>query len=430
MISNLVKIYTLCAGLLLQGASLRAGTPIVTDTLHLTLPQAEKQFLESNLQLISQHYQTDQAKTDIITARLFDNPEFSFENQLYNPQTKRFFETSKTNGQYQASISQLIKLAGKRNKNIQLAQTGVKLAEYEYFDLLRTLRYKLRTDFYKTYYDQQSAKLYARQIASLEQLTNVSEQQLKSGNIAVKDVIRIKSLLYSLQSEFNALQNGIADTESELKIMTGINAEAVIQLIMDPAAEQTYQPQQTVYIHLLDSAMVNRSDLKLSQTGISYAEQNLRLQKANAVPDVAVSLVYDLKSSYPDNYTGLGIHVPLPLFNRNQGEIKKAKIAIDAGKNQLKQQQLTLENEVFNSYSAALRTEKLYTGIDKSFSTDFDKLITEVIKNFKNRNLSLLEFMDFYESYKAATLQMNALKYQRMDDKEEINYVTGSQIFN
>lgn len=430
MISNLVKIYTLCAGLLLQGASLRAGTPIVTDTLRLTLPQAEKQFLESNLQLISQHYQTDQAKTDIITARLFDNPEFSFENQLYNPQTKRFFETSKANGQYQASISQLIKLAGKRNKNIQLAQTGVKLAEYEYFDLLRTLRYKLRTDFYKIYYDQQSARLYARQIASLEQLTNVSEQQLKSGNVALKDVIRIKSLLYSLQSEFNALQNGIADTESEFKIMTGVNAETSVELALDPAAEKTYRPQQTVYTHLLDSAMVNRADLKLSQAGISYAEQNLRVQKANAVPDVAVSLVYDLKSSYPDNYTGLGVHIPLPLFNRNQGEIKKAKIAIDAGKTQLKQQQLTLENEVFNSYSAALRTEKLYAGIDKSFSTDFDKLITEVIKNFKNRNLSLLEFMDFYESYKAATLQMNALKYQRMDDKEEINYVTGSQIFN
>ncbi|WP_219226792.1 TolC family protein [Pedobacter antarcticus] len=430
MISNLVKIYTLCAGLLLQGASLRAGTPIETDTLRLTLPQAEKQFLESNLQLISQHYQTDQARTDIITARLFDNPEFSFENQLYNPQTKRFFETSKANGQYQASISQLIKLAGKRNKNIQLAQTGVKLAEYEYFDLLRTLRYKLRTDFYKIYYDQQSARLYARQIASLEQLTNVSEQQLKSGNVAVKDVIRIKSLLYSLQSEYNALQNGIADTESEFKIMTGINAETAVELVLDPASEKTYQPQQTVYTHLLDSAMVNRADLKLSQAGISYAEQNLRVQKANAVPDVAVSLVYDLKSSYPDNYTGLGVHIPLPLFNRNQGEIKKAKIAIDAGKNQLKQQQLTLENEVFNSYSAALRTEKLYAGIDKSFSTDFDKLITEVIKNFKNRNLSLLEFMDFYESYKAATLQMNTLKYQRMDDKEEINYVTGSQIFN
>lgn len=430
MISNLVKIYTLCAGLLLQGASLRAGTPIVTDTLRLTLPQAEKQFLESNLQLISQHYQTDQARTDIITARLFDNPEFSFENQLYNPQTRRFFETSKANGQYQASISQLIKLAGKRNKNIQLAQTGVKLAEYEYFDLLRTLRYKLRTDFYKIYYDQQSARLYARQIASLEQLTNVSEQQLKSGNVAVKDVIRIKSLLYSLRSEFNALQNVIADTESEFKIMTGINAETAVELVLDPATEKNYSPQQTVYTHLLDSAMVNRADLKLSQAGISYAEQNLRVQKANAVPDVAVSLVYDLKSSYPDNYTGLGIHVPLPLFNRNQGEIKKAKIAIDAGKNQLKQQQLTLENEVFNSYSAALRTEKLYAGIDKSFSTDFDKLITEVIKNFKNRNLSLLEFMDFYESYKAATLQMNALKYQRMDDKEEINYVTGSQIFN
>ncbi|MDO7744508.1 MAG: TolC family protein, partial [Pedobacter sp.] len=146
-------------------------------------------------------------------------------------------------------------------------------------------------------------------------------------------------------------------------------------------------------------------------------------------PDVQFSLLYDLQGSYPNNYVGLGMHIPIPLFNRNQGEIKKAKVAIDAGRNMLNQQESTLENEVFNSYKSALRTESLYDGFDKNFNSDFDKLIGEVVKNFKNRNMSLIEFMDFYDSYKQNTLQMNDLKYQRMNAKEEINYVTGSTIF-
>ncbi|MGY0040674.1 hypothetical protein [Pedobacter sp. NJ-S-72] len=98
-------------------------------------------------------------------------------------------------------------------------------------------------------------------------------------------------------------------------------------------------------------------------------------------------------------------------------------------KKPLNQQESALQNEVFNSYKSALRTESLYKGFDKNFSSDFDKLIGEVIKNFKSRNLSLLEFMDFYDSYKESTLQMNDLKYQRMNAKEEINYVTGTTIF-
>jgi cobalt-zinc-cadmium efflux system outer membrane protein len=399
------------------------------DTLQLSLPQAEKLFIQNNYQLIAQNYQTDQARADIITARLFDNPTLSAETQLYNPDTKRLFQTSMPNGQYQASVSQLVKLAGKRNKNIQLATAGVKMAEYQYFDLMRTLRYNLRSNFYRIYYAQQSARLYQEQISSLQKLLTASEAQLKAGNIAVKDLIRIKSLVYTLQTEYTNLQNSIEDMETELKLMTNIKADGNIILVMDPTEEQRYQPDKTVYTNLLDSARNNRADLKLTQSGISYAEKSLMVQKAMAVPDVELSLVYDLQGSHPNNYTGLGITIPLPLFNRNQGEIKKAKIAVDAGKNALNQQEAALENEVSNSYKTALRTENLYKGFDKNFNTDFDKLITEVIKNFKNRNLSLIEFMDFYDSYRQSTLQMNDMKYQRMNAKEEINYVTGSTIF-
>lgn len=428
MTSNFLKYQLLIFGFALLGFSENAAAQ-ATDTLKISLPEAEKLFIQNNYQLIAQNYQTDQARAEIITAKLFDNPELNVETQLYNSKTKRFFETSKTNGEYQASISQLIKLAGKRNKNIQLAKSGVKLAEYQYFDLMRTLRFNLRSNFYKTYFAQQSAKLYQQQIGSLQKLLSASEQQLKMGNIAMKDIIRIKSLVYSLQTEYNNLENSIEDMETDLKLMTNLKPDANLELVMDPSEEQAYQLDKAVYTNLLDSARTNRADLKMTQTGIDYAQKALSVQKANAVPDVQFSLTYDLQGSYPNNYTGLGMHIPLPLFNRNQGEIKKAKIAIDAGKNQLSQQESALQNEVFNSYKSALRTESLYKGFDKNFSSDFDKLIGEVIKNFRSRNLSLLEFMDFYDSYKESTLQMNDLKYQRMNAKEEINYVTGTTIF-
>ncbi|WGQ08767.1 TolC family protein [Pedobacter gandavensis] len=421
-----MKRQLILSSLLILGFSV---TGMAQDSLKLSLREAEQLFIKGNYELIAQNYQTEEAKAEIITAKLFDNPELSYENLFYNHETKKFLQTSMANGQYSAQISQLIKLAGKRNKNIQLANTGVKLAEYAYFDLMRTLRYNLRSDFYKAYYAQQSAAIYQQQIISLEQLLQASEQQLKLGNIALKDIIRIKSLVYNLKAEYTSLLNDIEDMQTSLKLMTNIKPDVALQLSIPPEDEQNFSFEKQPYLQLLESAKANRSDLQLAKTAVSYAENNLRIQKANAIPDVELSLSYDLKGNYPEKYTGLGVKIPLPLFNRNQGEIKKAKIAIEAGNIGIQQKENALENEVYNSYKSAIRTEGLYQSLDHNFSTDFTKLIHEVTKNYRSRNISLIEFLDFYDSYKENTLQLNRLKYERMNAKEEINYVTGSNIF-
>lgn len=420
-----MKTTTILIGFLVLGLT---KVSWAQDTLRLDLQQAEQRFIKENYQLIAQNYQTEQAKTDIITAKLFDNPELSYENLLYNRETKKFFETSMATGQFSGAISQLFKLAGKRNKNIQLANAGVKMSEYEYFDLMRTLRYELRSTFYKAYYSGQSALVYQQQISALKKLLQASAQQLQMGNIAVKDVLRIKSLLYNLQTEYNTLLNDIEDLDSKIKLMTNIKANTSLKLELT-ATKQSFDLKEHPYTSLLDSAKNNRADLQLSKAAIHYAERNLSLQKAMAVPDVELSLSYDLKGNYPEKYTGFGLKIPIPLFNRNQGEIKKARVAIAACQNNINLQEANLENEVYNSYKSAARIEELYQSMDHQFNADFQKLITEVTKNFSSRNISLIEFLDFYESYKENTLQMNSLNYERMNAKEEINYVTGSSIF-
>jgi cobalt-zinc-cadmium efflux system outer membrane protein len=236
-----MKRQLILTGILLLGLGI-AGS--AQDSLKLSMPEAEKMFIAGNYELIAQQYQTEQAKADVITAKLFDNPEISYENQLYNPVTKKFFQNSLPSGQYNVQISQLIKLAGKRNKNIQLANTGIKLSEYAYFDLMRSLRFQLRSNFYKAYYAQQSAIVYQQQIKSLEQLLAASEQQLKMGNVALKDIIRIKSLVYNLKGEYTTLLNEIEDTETTLKLMTTIKANTALSLTAPAEEEQNYSLQK------------------------------------------------------------------------------------------------------------------------------------------------------------------------------------------
>jgi len=399
-----------------------------TDTIKLSLPQAEALFLKHNFELLAANYQIDQAKAEMVTAKLFDNPELEYENLFYNHETGKFLQTSYAYGQFAGSISQLIKLAGKRNKNIKLAQSGAKMAEMEYFDLLRTLKFELRSTFYKAYFHAQSVQVYLEQLKSTQSLITAYEKQLKMGNVALKDVIRIKSLLIGLKAEQTNLLNDLEDDYRDLRLLCGLQPDANFTLTL-PETNKNVALTDIPYATLLDAAKNNRSDLKLAKASLEYNELNLKLQKAMAIPDVEISLSYDLKGNYPEKYTGLGLKIPIPLFNRNQGEIKKAKIGIDAASTNISRQELLLNNEVFNSYRTALRNEKLYTEIDPDFNTGFAHLIEGLIKNFRERNISLMEFLDLYESYKETILQINNVQLEHLSSRAELNYVTGSNLF-
>ena len=399
------------------------------DTLKLDLHRAEKLFLTNNYQLLASNYQISEAQAEIITAKLFDNPEISHENLFYNHETKKFLETSLATGQFSTQISQLIKLAGKRKKTIQFAQTGVKLAEQEYAETIRSIRFQLRTTFYKAYFKSQSAKVYQQEIAASEQLFKSYQQQLKLGNVAQKDVIRIQSLLISLKAEYNSLRNELEDDYKEIKLICALEANQRLILVLDSEKANATHIAELSYTALLDSARTNRADYQLAKTSVQLNQNNLKLQKALAIPDIELSLSYDLKGNYPEKYTGLGIRVPIPLFNRNQGEIKKAKVGIEAANTNVKMIEALLENEIYNSYQTALRSEQQFKAIDPQFSDNFEQLMIGINKNFSERNLSLIEFLDFYTSYKESTLQLNQLKFERFSNREEINYVTGSTIF-
>ena len=415
--------------LLLQIACVAAGVPVfafaqtpVGDTLKLTVKQAEDQFVKNNLSLIIARYNIDNASAQIITAKLFQNPDFSFANGIHATGVPNAFS------EQSLSVSQLFYTAGKRNKNIQLAKIGVEQAKYQFFDLLRTLKFALRNDFYTIYFNEQSAKVYNEEIGSLSKTLTVFKEQYTKGNIAQKEVLRIQSQLYSLQTEYNSLLAGIDTTESELKLLIKVSPKTYVEPIVTLDNKQLVS--QVPYQQLLDSAYTNRYDLKYSKATVDYNDMNLKLQKATAIPDVSLSFNYDKLGSYGNNFMSAGVAFSLPFFNRNQGAIKQAHIAVDQSKVQLQSQQDQVESDVAINYKGALRLEQLYNSFDPQFKDDFTHLIQEVFKNYEKRNISMLEFLDFYDSYKTNTLQLNSLQLNRIISLEQLNYATGTLFFN
>ena len=406
---------------------------IHSDTLKLNLDSAERLFLSGNYSLLAQKYNIDAQKALIIQAKLWPNPNLSFEHgpviPLNDPTGTPSHSTFFQNSENTASLSQLILLAGKRNKQIKLAEANAVLSEFQFFDLLRTLKYTLRTDFFNIYYLKESAKVYEEEIEALMQIVNAFAQQEGKGYISEKEVIRIRAQLYAFQNEYNDLINQINDVESELRLVLQVKPTVFIDPLADSNAIKSLDPEKFTLNTLIDSAYQNRTDLLIARKNLDINKLNYTYQKALAVPDLTALASYDKQGSYALYYNSLGISMDLPFFNRNQGNIKSAKAQIANTEALQKNTEATVSENVARSLQKAFSENKLYQSIDPNFFYDFERLMREVLINYQKRNIGLLEFLDFYDSYKQNVLQINSIKYNRVLAFEDINYYTGTEFF-
>ncbi|TWW00366.1 TolC family protein [Chitinophaga pinensis] len=424
-IAMFCRMLLCCALLLTAKLSVQAQ-----DTLHITLQDAEKQFLEKNLQLLAEKYNVSIAQAEIIQAKLYNNPNLTLSGNLYNPDRKKFFDVSNQYGQYEVGIQQLISLAGKRNKQVQLARTNASMAENAFFDLLRTLRFTLRSNFYQAYYLQNSMKAYEEQISSLAKMDATYKDLQQKGLVTLKDAVRLRSLLYSLRADRTNMQNQLNDLQSEIQLLLQNNHAWFVLDMPDDAIAGIPEIRQTSLQSLVDSAYANRQDLQLAQNNLRYNQQNYNLQKAMAVPDLTLGANFDKRGSFVDNATFLNVGIDLPFFNRNQGNIKAARYSMDQTKLLVQQQTQAVENEVQTAYAKAINTDKMLETVDPAFRSQFEQLLQAITDNFLKKNISLLELTDFYDSYKENMLQLNQLQNARMQAIETLNFAVGKTMFN
>jgi len=404
-------------------AKSQIGQGIRPDTLSLKLDSLENIFLRKNLLLLAQRFNIDAQKALVDQAKLFPNPTLSLSNTLYQSETKKFMPFGST-GEMSVGLSQVIMLAGKHNKQVKMAITNTSISEYQFYDLLRTLKHTLQSDYFNIHFLLESAKVYDTEIAALQKVTEAFAQQNGKGYISEKEVVRVKAQLYNLQSEYSDLKNQINDTQSELRLLLQAPHVFVVPDV-DNTSLTALNPEKYPLAAILDSANSTRPDLKIAKLNTDLSTQNYHLQKALAVPDLTVNLNYDQQGSYIKNLTTLGVAIDLPFLNRNQGNIRSAKTMIKLNQAVFESTQASVNEQIYNALQKAYENDKLLKSRDAAFEKDFKRLLDEVLKNYQIRNISLLDFLDFYDSYKQNTLQINSIGFNRVSAFIDLNFYSG-----
>lgn len=401
------------------------------DTLALTLPQAEALFLQKNLALLAQRYNITAAEAQIQQARLWDNPTLYLEQNLYRPrqgETPGAVLPVGYDGENIVTVQQLIRLAGKRRAQVELTRIAAQAEQFSFQDLLRTLRFQLRTAFYQLYYQRQSLKLYDSEIQSFQQTVNLYQEQYSKGNVALKEVIRLRAFLTQLLNERQQLRANIAEQQTTLHTLLANAGGTYIRPVVDQPTLTGRSLVGLTVPQLLDSARLNRPDLRLTQVQRAYSQQNLTLQRKLAVPDLTLGYTYDRQGSYIRNYNAVSVGIPLAIFNRNQGGIRVAEAQAKGQELLVAQQDATVAAEVQEAYAKALDADRLFRSIDPAFEKDFDRLLDNISQSYARRTVALVEYLDFLEAYKNTVIQRNQLQQDRLTAFEQLNYVTNTNL--
>lgn len=420
------KLWMVCLLTLTFGYS-RAQNK-TADTLSISLQQAEKLFLDSNLVLLAAHYNVDAQKALIQQAKLWDNPVLNTDQVI--AANGKFFPYGKNadgsyNGQYYIQVQQLIKTAGKRNKLISLATTNAKLSELQLQDVLRNLRYQLRTDYYTIIQQLSTRYIYEGQLQQLNKLLNGMQAQLNAGNIAQKDYLRLQALVISLQQDMTDLDRSISDNENDLKTLLQIKNESFIR----PAGTVNSDISLATTVDVLaETAKQNNPYYQLQQTQTVFQQQNLAYQKALRIPDLTLGPNFDRNSNFAPNYAGLGISLPLTIFNRNQGNIKSAEYSVKQQQTITYSAETELRNNISNAYAKLLLSLQQNGTVQKEFYSRYQSMYGNILQSYQQRQISLLEFLDFFNDYTASQQRLLQQQLNLQLAKEELNFHAGIDI--
>lgn len=394
----------------------------------LTLKEAEQRFLERNLSLIAERYNIDMAQAQVLQAKLFENPVISLEQNVYNRLNGKYFDFGKE-GEAVVEIEQVIYLAGQRNKQVRLEKINKEIAEYQFEEVMRTLRQELNEKFVEVYFLSKSIAIYEKEVNSLQVLLGGMKIQQEKGNISLMEISRLESMLFSLRKEKNERENDLLTTRGELNLLLNLPEDTQVQLSLDEEVLQQLDLSQLSFADL--KAIINeRPDQKIARSTVNASRANLKLQKSMAFPEFSVKGNYDRVGNFINDYFAIGVSLSVPIFNRNQGNIKAARFSIQQAGVQQEYAANRADMELFTAYTSLEKATQLYQSTNMDLERDFEKLITGVNENFTRKNISLLEFIDYYDSYKETCIQLYEIKKNVFLAMENLNTVVGQNVLN
>jgi len=420
MLSRYLRIFALAAIFLLPlvGAVNAQNTTLISLDQAIDLALAHNHSIKATRTLILQNQAQE------ITANLRPNPTLGADSQfipLFSPQDFSWDNLNETQ-QFDIGIGYLFERGRKRQRRLQAARDQTAVTRAQVTDAERTLVFNVGQQFISVLLAESTLQFALQDLKGFQQTVDISEVQLKAGYIGEGDYLKIKLQLLQFQTDVSSARLAKVQALVGLREFLGYNA---VPADYDVIGDLAYQPLKANLEDLQMKAMRDRPDFRAAELGITAAQSQILLAKANAKVDV--NGTYDFTHVSGENTASIFANFELPIFNRNQGEIARTGYALTQAQEQQQAASDTVLSDVANAYEAVKSNDEvvqLYTsGYLKQAQDSRD--ISEYA--YKRGAASLLDFLDAERSYRSVQLSFRQALAAYMTALEQLKEAVGTR---
>jgi cobalt-zinc-cadmium efflux system outer membrane protein len=345
------------------------------ETKTVTLEECINMAIENNLQLASARKRLGAVKADHIKASLLfpSNPEVKTELGARESSSERHTD-------YTIALSQEIEVYGQRRKRINVANKKIEKVKFEIADVERNVIANVKSSFYEVLSSLEIVKLQSYVEGIFKRLWNATMEKYKAGSISALELNSIKIRYGLAKQQLLAARKNSQNSLLNLELMLGKSKDEPLSL----KGDLTYHALQVNLEDLLASAYETRPDLKAMELEKERASREISLRKAERIPNPDLSGFFTREEGGADDIVGGKISISIPIWDRKQSELKKARTAKDVANINIKNKYLEIQKEVetaYRSFMAAQEGIVIYT----------DDIMPQVDENLKLNEISYKE---------------------------------------
>jgi cobalt-zinc-cadmium efflux system outer membrane protein len=395
-----------------------------TVSQHVTIDQAVDEAIGKNLNLLAERYNLAIADARIVTARLRPNPVLSVnanlvDRSLYHSSTSPYAEAFHVDVPFERG--------GKREYRIQVAENARGVAQLQLLDTIRSLALDVRNAAIDVLLAKANVALAQENLQAFNNIVQVNSDRVRVGDLAQVELERTRLAALQFQNEVQQSEANLRITRNKLQTLLGRTQRS---LQFDVSGDLQRDQKTFTVEGMREQALQARPDLLALQRDQARSAADLRLQIAQGVVDYTIGAEIQPQQGYASNGNQFGIFfsVPLPLFNRNQGEIERAQQEQEQIATKIRALQADIENEVENAYQQYTTAQALLQRIETQMLNQSRDVRQTIEYSYRRGQSTFVEFLDAQRAFNDTMQSYNNAQADYARSLYVIDSVTGKGV--
>jgi cobalt-zinc-cadmium efflux system outer membrane protein len=325
-------------------------------------------------------------EADVLQTRLLPNPEVEAEFE-------DFAGTGALSGTQSAettvSVGQLIELGGKRGKRIRLAHLESQLSGWGYESKRIAVITDVARKFTAALAAQRKAELADVSLQLVEATRDIVEKRVRTGKVAPVELTKANVQASAALIRARRTERALVAAKHQLAAVWG-SPSPRFSTVVGNLKHVAPLPECEQVLALLKG----NPDLARWQTELSHRQAGLRLAKAQAVPDVTLKVGYRHFNESNDQAALMGVSIPLPFFDRNQGGTRKARYSLMRAAFEKEAAWTKLRAHLIEVYQGLASAHEEATALSTDVVPAAEQAFEAIQQSFKQGKAGYLDVLD------------------------------------